>query len=77
MAESPTFAEQMVAKYEALLLKCAGLTSVNVDGITTSLANLEAKHAYWKTRVAREAGTRPLASTIRLDTAGGASASET
>lgn len=71
MADSLTFAEQMVAKYEALLLKCAGLTAVNVDGITTSLANLEAKHAYWKNRVARESGTRPIAATIRLDTAGG------
>jgi hypothetical protein len=70
MAE-PTFAEQMVARYEVLLLKCAGLTSIAVDGFSTSYADLEAKHRYWKTRVAREQGTRPVALSVNLDTAGG------
>lgn len=66
-----TFAEQMVAKYEALLLKCAGLTSIAVDGFNTSYADLEEKHRYWKNRVAREQHTRPVALSVNLDTAGG------
>jgi len=35
MADEPTFAEQMVTRLEALLARCAGLQSVNVEGLVT------------------------------------------
>lgn len=66
MPAEPTFAEQMVSKYEALLLACAGATSINTDGETLSLANLEDKHRYWKSIVAREQQTRPTTFTIDM-----------
>lgn len=61
-----TFADQMVAKYEALLLANAGLTSINVDGQVVSFADLEAKYQQWKSMAARESGRRPRAAQIKL-----------
>lgn len=57
---APTLAEQMVAKYEALLLANAGLQTVNVDGTNVSLTDLEAKYDHWKARLTKERGSRPL-----------------
>jgi len=54
MPESKTFAEQMVEKYEALLLKYAGFKSVSIDGQTTTIDELEAKYEHWKSVLARE-----------------------
>lgn len=62
----PSFAEQMVTKLETLLLASAGLRSVNVDGETVTYADLESRYDYWKSRVSRESGTRPLSATIDL-----------
>jgi len=62
-----TFAQQMVTKYEQLLLENAGLTVVNVDGQQVSYADLEAKYEHWRQRVLKEAGKRPAISRIRLD----------
>ena len=61
-----THAAQMVTKLEAMLLECAGLTSINVDGQSVSLADLEKKWAYWKKRVAIETNRKPVVSTIKL-----------
>jgi hypothetical protein len=61
-----TFAEQMVAKYEALLLANAGATSVAVDGVQVSYADLEAKYQHWSRAAARAAGTTPGVSTVAL-----------
>lgn len=61
-----TFAEQMVSKYEGLLLKGAGLSQVTVDGTVVSFVELEQQYAFWTRRVARESGARPVASTIKL-----------
>lgn len=63
----PTFAEQMVAKYQEILLKCAGMTSANIDGRQVALSDLEQKLAYWEAKVAREQGGRPQITSIRLD----------
>ena len=54
--DEPTFAEQMVTKYQNLLLECAGLTSANVDGQQVSLQDLEAKLDFWERKVAVEQG---------------------
>lgn len=62
-----THAERMVVKYEALLEANPGVQTVSVDGLSVSYADLEAKLAHWKRRVARHQGTRPVATTIRLD----------
>jgi hypothetical protein len=62
----PTFAEQMVAKYETLLLQSAGLQSISVDGQSMSVADLESKWQYWKNQVARENGTKPRLSVIKM-----------
>ena len=60
------FADTMVAKYESLLQQAAGRQSINVDGATLSLADLEAKYLYWKRAAARASGSRPLAAQIKL-----------
>jgi len=44
-----------------------GVQSVSVDGLSVSYADLESKLAHWKRRVARQQGTRPVVTTIRLD----------
>jgi len=62
----PTFAEQMLAKYQQLLLANAGLQSANVDGQTITLRDLEEKWEYWTKMVAIEQGRRPRISTIKL-----------
>ena len=62
-----TYAETMVAKYEALLATSAGLESVSVDGQSVQYADdNEAKYRYWKREVAREKGMRPQAASINL-----------
>jgi hypothetical protein len=62
----PTFAAQMLAKYQQLLLDNAGSTMVTVDGQTVQFADLEAKYRYWQGQVNRENGTRPRAAKINL-----------
>ena len=61
-----TFAEQMVAKYEALLASAVGLDSITVDGQSVRYADVEAKYRYWKREVEREQGRRPAAAGIDL-----------
>lgn len=62
----PSFAETMVTKLETLLASSAGLRSVNVAGESVTYDELERRYDYWKSRVARESGTRPIASTVDL-----------
>jgi len=59
-----TFAEQMLAKYEVLLLAHAGLKSASVDGRTVSVDDLEQKYRYWKAVV--DAETNGVARTVSL-----------
>ena len=61
-----TFAEDMVTKYETLLSANTGVKSVSVDGQSVSYDDLVKQYQFWKTTVARAAGTKPTASTIKL-----------
>lgn len=66
-----TFAEQMVAKYEALLLANAGLKFVEIDGTRTAFEDLTAQYEHWKAKANREGGTgKPRLSVVDM---GGAS----
>ena len=62
----PSFAETMVAKYEALLQKAVGLREVMVNGQRISYAELEQQYQFWKREAARADGKRPVASNIDL-----------
>lgn len=62
----PTFAEQMVAKYQTLLLSAAGMRSINVDGQVVSVSDLETKWNFWKAEVAKESGSKPRLSVIKM-----------
>lgn len=64
----PTFAEQMVAKLEQVLLEAAGLQSVTIAGQVVTYVDLTKQHAHWKAQVAREQGGRPLF--IQVETGG-------
>jgi hypothetical protein len=61
-----TFAETMLAKYEALLQTSAGLDTVSVDGQSVRYTDVEAKYRNWKREVAREKGEPPQAASINL-----------
>lgn len=61
-----TFADQMVAKLEALMLANPGAQMVNVDGNQVSFRDLEKSYSYWKSRAARASGARPIAAQINL-----------
>ncbi|CAN5408635.1 hypothetical protein BH11PLA2_BH11PLA2_34520 [soil metagenome] len=62
----PTFAQQMVSKYQALLLANAGAQSISIDGQSLSLTDLEDKLAYWERKVAIQSGRRPRSFQIYL-----------
>ena len=62
----PTHAETMVQKYEALLEANPGVTSVTVDGVAVSYADLEAKLAYWQSKLDGQRGKRPGAASVSL-----------
>jgi hypothetical protein len=64
-----TFAEQMVEKYEAILLANAGVQTITVDGETVAYADLEAKYQHWKRAAGRESGAKPTASNFDLSKA--------
>ena len=59
MADTPTFAEQMVAKLQELLLANPGAQTIVIDGVTTSFVDLEARLASFQAQVDRQNGTRP------------------
>jgi hypothetical protein len=62
----PTFAAQMVTKYEALLLQAAGVQSISVDGQNVSVKDLEVAWQFWSNQVAKESGTKPRLSSIKM-----------
>ena len=61
-----TFVLQMVEKYRALLLKAAGLKSVNVDGQTVDYVDLEAAYEQWRKKLQTTNGKRPLMAVVNL-----------
>lgn len=65
--DAQAFAQQMVEKFQTLLLENAGAVRVNVDGNDVSYADLEAKYAYWQRVLQRHKGKSPTVSRIRLD----------
>ncbi|HUX01273.1 MAG TPA: hypothetical protein VMY35_09890 [Phycisphaerae bacterium] len=64
-----THAEQMVARFQDLLLANAGVTSVSIDGVSVTYGELERRLAYWERKVGIALGTRPRVSRPRLDNA--------
>lgn len=62
-----TFAEDMVEKYQTLLLANAGVKSVTVDGQSMTMDDLERKLEYWSRKVAAANGTRPRVMQINLE----------
>lgn len=64
--EELEFAEEMIAKYQAIMLKSAGLRSVSVEGESMSLDDIEAKWTFWKKERNRIKGTKPKIAVIRM-----------
>lgn len=67
MAE--THAEEMVRKLEAVLAANPGVETIEFDGERTHFGELEKQLNFWERKVARQAGRRPIAGTMRLDRA--------
>lgn len=63
------FCRAMVEKYRALMLKSAGLKSVNVDGQMVAFADLEAQYNQWRRKLAIINGERPQVLSINLENA--------
>lgn len=62
----PSFSASQVARLESLLAACVGVQSINVDGQQVTYDDLLKQYAYWKSRQAREDGSRPRAAQIYL-----------
>lgn len=67
MAIPATFCRQMVSRYESLLLENAGVSSVSVDGVSVSYAELERSLEYWNRKLETAEGSRRRVSQIKLD----------
>lgn len=61
-----SFASSQVSRIETLLQQCVGVQSITVDGQTVEYDDLIRQYNYWKTRQARENGTRPMVSQFYL-----------
>lgn len=63
---TPTFAQQMLTKIEALLLANPGVQSVNVDGVNVQFTDLLKQREHWAKKVAQETGRLPLFQQVDL-----------
>ena len=63
---NPTMAAQVVAKIEAAILASPLAESISLDGQSVSMGDAISKLEYWRRRVARENGTRPVIASINL-----------
>lgn len=61
-----SFASNQVARLETLLTQNVGAVSVTVGGNTVTYDDLLKQYDYWKSKQARENGTRPRAAQIYL-----------
>ena len=61
-----TFAEDQITRLETLIAANVGVQNVSVDGVSVSYADLLKQYDYWKSRYAREQGTRPRVAQINL-----------
>ena len=62
----PTTAEQIVAKIEAQLLANPLADTISLDGHSVSMPDAIKKLEYWRQRVARENGGKPVIAGINL-----------
>jgi len=62
----PTTAEQIVAKIEAAILADPLAENVSLDGHSVSMPGALRKLEYWRRRVARESGGRPVLASLDL-----------
>lgn len=62
----PTFAEDQIERLETLLAANVGVSKVNVDGVSVEYDDLLKQYDYWKSKFAREEGTRPRVAQINL-----------
>jgi hypothetical protein len=60
------FATAMVEKYRDMLLACAGLKQITIDGQIVAYADLETNYAIWQKKLARLNNTRPNVLSIDL-----------
>lgn len=60
------FAQAMIDKYQALMLKAAGMQAINVDGQMTTFRDLEAQYEHWTKKLATLDGSRPRVAQISL-----------
>jgi len=60
-----SFADQMVAKLEALLLANPGASSITIDGRTMTYDDLTKQYEIWKNKAARISGSRPIIAQIK------------
>lgn len=61
-----TFAESQVTRLETLLAANVGVKSITIAGESVTYDDLLRQYDFWKSRVAREQGTRPRAAQIDL-----------
>lgn len=61
------FAEQMVNKYEKLLLDNAGVKSVSVDGQSVTYSDLKKEYKSWKNQLDASTGGKAGVLQIKLD----------
>jgi hypothetical protein len=61
-----TVAEQVVAKIEAAIVANPLAEQISLDGHSVSMPEALRKLEYWRRRAAREAGGRPVVSTLDL-----------
>jgi hypothetical protein len=61
-----TTAEQIVAKIEAALLANPLADQISLDGHSVSMPEALKKLEYWRNRVLREAGGKPVIASLNL-----------
>lgn len=64
--EHDQFCLQMVEKYQTLLLRHAGKTSITVDGVATSFAELERLYQHWQRELQIATGLAPTVATVDM-----------
>ena len=61
-----TFAEEQVERLETLLASNVGVKSFSIRGREVTYDDLLEQYQFWKSKVAREQGTRPRVAQINL-----------
>lgn len=69
MLSEQDFAARMVARYRELLLRCAGLQSINIDGQTVAYADINTQYRLWSSKLARYTNARPRVLSFDLQNA--------